>query len=319
MEHGKRVTGAYQRLEKCLKEKVWKDWPLAKETTLKVGGNAAIFALVDSIGNLQVALETASEFSLPFLVIGRGSNLLVSDNGFKGLVVKLTGDFKQISFNRNIVEVRSAVSLPYLAREAAKRGLSGFEFLEGIPGSLGGGIATNAGAFGKNLLDLVEWVTALNLQNGLKLVKRSEIEVSYRSSEISKNGVIIEGCFRLTEAEPKDVRKLMRKYMVRRKKTQPVSSLSAGCVFKNPPNLFAGELIEKTGLKGFSIGDAQISELHANFIINKGQAKASDVYNLMQVVRRKVYEIHGVVLEPEIELIGEFDKAGEENWESLEV
>jgi len=306
------VEEAYRRLKEQLKGKVFKDEPLADYTSLKVGGKADIFIQVESIDDLKLILQTAQDCQLPYFVIGRGSNLLVSDKGFPGIVIKLGFYFYQISIEENAVLVGAAAPLPALARETAKRGFSDFAFAIGIPGSLGGALISNAGAYGSNIGNLVEEVTLISPQGVVQTIAREKLSFGYRKSSLSGKGIILEARLKLSKkGDPREIDKEMKNTMRLRRKTQPLSLPNAGSIFKNHfsegKEISAGELIEQAGCKGLRFGGAEVSTVHGNFIVNLGNATAQQVYTLLKMVQKRVFQTKKIWLEPEIILVGEFD------------
>lgn len=297
----------FTRFERELKGKAIRNRPLAKHTTLRVGGPAGIFVIADSINELRLVLQTALDFGLPYFVLGKGSNVLVSDEGFDGIVIELGIDFRRIVVDGGYIQAGAGVALPVLVQVACKRGLEGLAFAVGIPGSLGGALVTNAGAYGRTIGDVVRKVTVYNtLDHQLRSVDHSEIAFRYRNSSLPADGIIVEAVIKLEESDPDCVAGEMEKLFRKRKRSQPLNLPSAGSVFKNPPGLFVGRLIEEVGCKGLRVGDAQISQKHANFIVNLGNATANDVLTLLKKVQDEVYSVKGIILEPEITLVGEF-------------
>lgn len=300
------IDRVFTRFERELKGKAVRDRPLAKHTTLRVGGPAGIFVTADSLNELRLVLQTALDFGLPYFVLGKGSNVLVSDEGFDGIVIELGIDFRKIVVDGGYIQAGAGVALPVLVQVACKRGLEGLAFAVGIPGSLGGALVMNAGAYRRTIGDVVRKVTVYTLDHQLRSLDRSEIAFGYRSSSLPADGIIVEAVIKLRESDPDCVAGEMEKLFRKRKRTQPLNLPSAGSVFKNPPGLFAGKLIEEVGCKGLRVGDAQISQKHANFVVNLGNAIANDVLTLLKKVQDEVYSGKGIILEPEITLVGEF-------------
>lgn len=302
-----RTDEVFQRLMPDLKGKLVENRPMSALTTWRIGGPARYFAVADSLNELRQLLMAASSVKLPYLIIGRGSNLLVSDNGFNGLVIRLGREFQRISVDGEIVQAGAAVPLPTLVQVAVKHSLKGLAFAVGIPGSFGGALVTNAGAHGSAIGDVTTRVTVYTPDFELSSLDQSVIRFGYRKSNLNSFGLVVEGVLKLSTGDTDSIRVEMERYFRQRKRTQPLNLPSAGSIFKNPKDLSAGRLIEEAGLKGFRIGDAQVSPVHANFIVNLGQAKAMDVYSLIRRVQQEVFKHSQVKLEPEITLVGKFD------------
>lgn len=280
--------------------------PMANHTTFRIGGPADYLALPASVGEMRDLLAAAEEYDMPVTVMGRGSNVLVSDKGIRGLVIRLGKHMSQISHEGTKISAGAGASLADVSRYAAKQRLTGLEFAIGIPGTIGGAVYMNAGAYDGEMRQVVTAVTAICPDGGLGRYEGEELEFSYRHSAFSDNGCLIcEVELLLQPGDEKAIRSKMEECTFRRNSKQPVELPSAGSVFKRPPGFYAGTLIEQTGLKGLTIGGAQVSEKHAGFIVNIGGATASDVMTLIREVQRRVYEKFTVLLEPEIRQIGE--------------
>ncbi len=283
---------------------------LKKYTTLRVGGPAALFAQAKTLNDLKLLLGFAHEKDLNYLLIGRGANLLISDKGFEGLVIRLGHDFNRISVNTKnaTISAGGAITLATLLKDAQKHLLEGLEFVAGIPATVGKAIASNAGAFGKSVCQFITEIKVVD-ENGLKVYKANTLEYGYRKGPLKEGEIVAEAVFQLKVGEKGIIKGRTERFFKKRKQTQPLNYANAGSVFKNPSTkISAAELIEKCGLKGLTEGDAMISDVHANFIINKGRAKAADIYILLDVARKKVKEKYDILLEPEIKTIGNFDK-----------
>lgn len=289
---------------------------LSKHTTWCVGGPAKYFTVVKSPSQLEEALRFAQENGLDYFVIGAGSNLLVSDKGYDGLIIKLGTGFKRVTVEGERILAGAAASLSELAHLASRHGLAGLAFAVGIPGTLGGALCLNAGAHGGNIGDLVEEVKLYSPGNGLIIVKREEISFGYRQSFLRRGsgqalrelGILTSANLRLRPGDPDKIKDEMREFLGRRRSTQPIQAHTAGSVFKNYPGRHAAFLIQEAGCDGLKVGDAVISDKHANFIINQGEAKASHIYRLIRMVQRRVERKSGILLEPEIIMLGEFDE-----------
>ena len=289
---------------------------LAMLTTYRLGGPAAVYfepAGREDVVELGRALKELRDRGLhiPVLSIGRGSNLVVSDRGWDGLAVRLGSAFSWIESvpgDAEAVVSGAGTPLPLLANWAARRGLAGVEFLIAIPGSLGGAIRMNAGAHGRELADCLRTAEILNLQT-LQLAERrvDQLAYSYRTSNLATDDVVMQAELHLASRDPDAVRERMEEYRQHRAATQPGALQNAGSVFKNPPSDYAGRLVEAAGLKGFSVGGAAVSELHANFFVASARARAQDVYDLVHEVQQRVLDQFGVELAPEIRFAGAFD------------
>ncbi|MGA9598606.1 MAG: UDP-N-acetylmuramate dehydrogenase [Acidimicrobiia bacterium] len=283
---------------------VTKDHPLAGMSTYKFGGPAAWYAEAETVDQLAAALAASD---VPFVVLGRGSNVVISDRGYHGLVVKLTGEFNEVAMGEETVEAGAGVSLPRLARTCAAANRGGLEFYVGIPGSVGGAVVMNAGGHGS---DTAEWLaTAGVLDTATGRITSStpeELELSYRHSRLTRADVVLRARFRTVQRDRDECEALMREITSWRREHQPGGTFNAGSVFKNPPDDSAGRLIDVCGLKGFAVRGASVSERHANFFVADDTATAQDVYDLVSEVRGLVLARTGVLLEPEIRFIGDF-------------
>ena len=304
-------------------EKIQKNVSLSRYTTFGIGGDAKYFIEIKNKKELEWAIGVSKEFNLPFLVLGKGSNILVSDEGYEGVVIKISS--KDISLDGEIVVSDSGVFLPFLASFCLERELSGLEWATGIPGTVGGAIRGNAGAFGTSISDLVIAVDVMDMNGRKRTISNNECEFGYRESIFKKNNeIILEAKMKLKKGDYKKMKEKIDQYLNYRKEKHPQEP-SAGSIFKshsinnNERNLLvqklpdiekfgdlipAAFLIEQCGLKGERLGDAMVSTLHANFIINVGKAKADDVKNLIVLIKEKVKKRFGISLEEEIQYIG---------------
>ena len=281
--------------------------PMKNHTSFKVGGPADIFIEPDDRAELVKAIKDLREQGVSYYIIGNGSNLLVSDKGLRGAVVKIGDKFGSVSINNDIITAESGVLLSTLSKMAAREGLTGMEFASGIPGSLGGAVTMNAGAYGGEMKDIVEWVELLDQDLNLKRLKNDEMKFMYRKSIIEPGKhIVIRCCIRLKKGNKDEIDNKMAELAEKRKSKQPLHLPSAGSTFKRPEGYFAGKLIEDAGLRGFSIGGAQVSTLHCGFVVNNGDATAKDVYDLIRHVQKTVFEKFNVMLEPEVKILGEF-------------
>lgn len=280
---------------------------LKKHTTWRIGGSADILVKPQSIGQVQKALRFADKEGMPLHIIGGGSNLLISDNGLRGLVLKLSGGLKAVDFNENAVYVEAGVPLPALAALAAGRRLSGLEFVTGIPGTVGGAVVMNAGAHGQQMSQIVDKLTYCDLKGEVKCISAEDAGFTYRGSMFRHNPqfILLAIVCRLKTGDGKTNKEQMNQYRTQRQLKQPTDLPSAGSVFKNPPGHFAGQLIDSVGAKGWRIGDAQVSPKHGNFIVNVGQATSKDVLLLIEKVQNAVWAAYQIELEREVILLGE--------------
>lgn len=279
---------------------------MSKYTTFKIGGNAQALIKVTSNEGLTDILRKCTEEEIPVFVLGKGSNLLVSDNGIEGVVIKLEGIFNHIKMiDDETIYCGAGVSLAKLCSYACEHSLSGLEFAWGIPGSVGGALYMNAGAYGGEMKDVVVSSTHITADNKSEVLKAEDMQLSYRHSVYNTNNAVITGVtVKLKKDSPVEIRNRMNDFMNRRKDKQPLEYPSAGSVFKRPEGYFAGALIQEADLRGKQIGGAQVSEKHAGFIINKGNATCNDVLELVKYVQEKVKENSGVTLECEIKPVG---------------
>jgi len=296
-----------RRLKGAIAGAVSQNEPLSRYTTLRVGGPTRLLVLADTLHDLMMTLDECAEESVAWSVIGKGSNLLVSDAGYDGVMIQLGTDFRRMKRDGDNLQAGAAMPLPLLVQAALREELGGLAFAVGIPGTLGGAIAGNAGAHGNWIGDLVHSVTLYGPYGKLRHCDRSELRFDYRISSITSDDVIVEALLALEAADPAQVRGEMERYFKKRKLTQPTGLPSAGSVFKNPAGQPAGKLIEQAGLKGLQVGGARVSLRHANFIVNAGSARAADVYALVKMVQEKVLAASGVRLELEIQTIGVFE------------
>ena len=288
------------------KEDIKTNEPMSKHTSFRVGGPAKVFLVVRSEDILSKVLSALSTRKFPYFVLGNGSNLLVSDSGYDGVMVYLGEEFAGIEVQGNKIKAGAAAFLGKVARKALEDELTGLEFAAGIPGSLGGGVVMNAGAYGGELSQVVTSVRAMNAVGKVIILEKSELLLGYRTSIFkSQPFVILEVTMELQKGNKDEISGKMNEYTKARIEKQPLEYPSAGSTFKRPEGHFAGKLIMDAGLRGFSVGDAQVSEKHCGFVINRGNATATDIRTLMEEVSKKVKEQFGVELEPEVILIGE--------------
>lgn len=278
---------------------------MKKHTSWRIGGPADIYVEPASRGELQLAVSYAHELSIPLTVIGAGTNILVSDEGIRGIVIKIGSGLDWISVNENIIFAEAGAKLSRVASVARDAGLGGFEFSAGIPGDVGGAVVMNAGANGASVGAQVKEILLLNPEGVYFKKTKDEMNFGYRSSALqSELAVVVEAVFSCCRRDRNAINEDMDTYIKKRKDTQPLHYPNAGSVFKNPPGESAGRLIEAAGLKGERVGDAQISLMHANFIINLGAATARDVQMLINKARASVLDRFGIDLKPEVKVLG---------------
>ena len=281
------------------------DEPLARRTTLRVGGPADLFTEPASEGDLSIVLQFCRERSLAFTMLGRGSNLLIRDGGIRGVVICLMHtNFSRIEVSDDKIHCGAGVKLKAIAVEARRHGLTGLEFLEGIPGSLGGSMRMNAGAMGSWLFDVIESVRFMDYEGNALERKAAEVYVEYRGCPLFRNHIALGAVLKGQPASVQAVTERMAKFSEKRWDSQPAAP-SAGCIFKNPKTIPAGKLIDELGLKGTRVGGAVVSDVHGNFIVNEGNATARDVLNLIEVIRERARSARGVNLETEVEILGQ--------------
>lgn len=294
-----------KNLAQILKCHVKCNEPMSLHTTFKIGGNAQLYIVVKKASQLCEIIKECNRVNVEYMIIGKGSNLLISDDGIKGVVIALDGDFKNADMlDETTIYCGSAVSLAKLCSKALSCNLSGLEFAWGIPGTVGGAAFMNAGAYGGEMKDVIYSVTHMTKEGRLETLKGDDLKLSYRHSVYKENGYIIVGVtLKLKVDDPAVIRGKMDDYMSKRKDKQPLDYPSAGSVFKRPEGAYAGELIEKCGLKGSSVGGAKVSEKHAGFIINTGNATCFDVCSLIKNIQDTVKTQTGFTLEREIILL----------------
>lgn len=281
------------------------DEPMSQHTTFRVGGPADL--LVSPKGSeLSAILQMAKEENIPVTIIGNGSNLLVRDGGIRGLVIEIGKGMDEIQIHGNHLTVEAGALLSKAANVAAGAGLGGMEFAAGIPGSLGGAVVMNAGAYGGEMKDILVSATVIDGEGNILTLTNEELDLSYRHSCVPENGyVVVSAELELTEKPEEEIRQVMAELREKRVEKQPLEFPSAGSTFKRPEGYFAGKLIQDAGLRGYQVGGAQISEKHCGFVINRGDATAQDILQLIEDVQKKVKEEFSVELETEVRIIGE--------------
>lgn len=297
----------YDKLEKIVSsEAIFEKEPMSKHTTFRIGGPADVF-VSPKVSQVSEVLKLAKEYEVPVTVIGNGSNLLVADEGIRGLVISFGKEAEEIQIEGTRMTVAAGTILAKVAAEAAKNSLTGLEFAAGIPGSIGGAIVMNAGAYGGEMKDVVIGAKVLTPEGEIKELTKEELEFAYRHSCIpEKEYIVLEATLELMPGKEEKIREIMNDFKNRRIEKQPLEYPSAGSTFKRPEGYFAGKLIQDAGLRGYRVGGAQVSEKHCGFVINTGDATANDVRQLMEDVKRIVFDKYQVKLEPEVKMLGEF-------------
>lgn len=300
-----------ERIQQILQEKVHIDHirmneMMERHTSFKIGGPVDIMVLPASIEELKHSIVVCRNYGIPYYIIGNGSNLLVRDKGIRGVVIKIADNFSHAEITDNLVTAQGGILLSTLSKKVMAASLEGFEFASGIPGTLGGAIAMNAGAYGGEMKEVIKGATLMDADGKVFYLDKEELELSYRNSIVLKKGYIVLSAEILLQAgDYEKIRENTKNLTEKRTSKQPLHLPSAGSAFKRPPGYFAGKLIEDSGLKGVRVGDAQVSELHSGFIVNIGKASAEDVLNLIGLVQKVVRDKFGVELHPEVRIIGE--------------
>ena len=301
------VAHAYERLRASLSGTIRRDEPLARHCSYRIGGPASLVIDCDTVADLALATSVLAEEDLAWTVLGKGSNVLVADAGYNGAVITLGREFKRHALEGEHLRTGAGVILAAIVNDAFSAGRTGLEFAVGIPGTVGGALAMNAGSREEWIGSVVESVTIFVPGQGLVGIRGPEIAWGYRNSGLSARGIIVEASLRLDEGDEVYIRRTMEASLRRRKRSQPLGVPSAGSVFVNPDGDSAGRLIEAAGLKGSRVGGAAVSDIHANFIVNTGGANAADVLGLIGLIRDTVKDMHDIELRPEIRFLGSFD------------
>lgn len=280
--------------------------PMKNHTSFRIGGPADIMVLPENNEEIVYVLKTCKKLSVPIFVMGNGSNLLVRDKGFRGVVLKISENYSKVKIKGTSINAQSGVLMSTISRMAAKNSLKGLEFASGIPGTLGGAVTMNAGAYGGEIKNIVESVAVMDSLGTYKILDNKDMQFGYRTSRVQTNKlVVLEVNLELECGDQQESLELMADLTRRRREKQPLSYPSAGSTFKRPVGHYAGKLIQDSGLMGFRIGDAQISELHAGFIINRGNATAQNVVDIIEKVQEIILDKYGVEMFPEVRIIGE--------------
>ena len=288
-----------------IKGRVLFDAPMKKFTSIKVGGPAGSLLFPKDVVELRKVVRYARRKDIPILILGKGTNLVVRDKGIRGWVISLTQGMKKVQLEGDVIEAEAGLSLQRLVQFSIQKNLTGLEPFFGIPGTVGGGLAMNAGAWGVELKDILLSIILMNEKGEVVERPRKKLKFSYRRLAIPPTWIILNGRFHLKKGRKEDILDHVRSYSEIRKRTQPLDYPSACSIFKNPAEGPAGKWIEEAGLKGFRMGQAMVSDRHANFIINLGKATAQEVINLMEWVERKIYEEKAISLEREVRVVGE--------------
>lgn len=297
----------YDKLNNVIaKDSILINEPMSRHTTFRVGGPADFFVTPKAKEEVRDVIRICKEAGMPYYIIGNGSNLLVSDAGYRGVIVQIYKEMNEVKVEGDLVKAQAGALLSGIAAKALGAELSGFEFASGIPGTIGGACVMNAGAYGGEMKDVLESVTVLTGEGKIIELGRNELELGYRTSVIAKKGYIVLGAvLKLERGDGEKIKTYMDELKEKRVTKQPLEYPSAGSTFKRPEGYFAGKLIEDAGLRGFQVGGAQVSEKHCGFVINRDHATAADIMELMRQVQIRVKENSGVDLEPEVKRLGD--------------
>ncbi len=288
-------------------EQIKLEEPMKNHTTFRIGGPAKVFVTPRTSEEVRAIVAVCREGKIPYYIVGNGSNLLVSDQGYEGVIIQIYREMNEIRVEGDTITAQAGALLSAIANRALEEGLAGFEFASGIPGTLGGACIMNAGAYGGEMKDVIREVTFLTPEGEVRAVPADQMEFGYRTSIVARTGAIVLGAgIQLQRGDKDEIRARMEELREKRVSKQPLEYPSAGSTFKRPEGYFAGKLIQDAGLRGFAVGGAQVSEKHCGFVVNKGGAAAADVAELMRRVSDKVEEQFGVRLEPEVKRLGEF-------------
>ena len=291
------------------KDRVLTEEPMKKHTTFRLGGAADYFLCPAKAEQVAELIHICREEKIPYFVLGNGSNLLVSDSGYRGAVIQIFKNMNEIHVKGTQVHVQAGALLSATAKKALEAELTGMEFASGIPGTIGGAAVMNAGAYGGEMKDIIKSVTVLTTEGEIRILDASELKFGYRTSVIKEKGyIVLEAVIQLCPGEKEKIQNRMEELKVQRVTKQPLEYPSAGSTFKRPEGFFAGKLIQDCGLRGYRVGGAQVSEKHCGFVINTGDAAAADVWQLIRDVQEKVYQQFQVKLEPEVKFLGNFDQ-----------
>ena len=289
-------------------DRVFTDEPMKQHTTFKIGGPADYFLVPESGEEAGEIIKICKQTDIPYFILGNGSNLLVGDGGYRGAVIQIYRNMSAVTTEGTTITAQAGALLSSVAAAAKNASLTGFEFAGGIPGTVGGAAVMNAGAYGGEMKDVLVEVTVMDADGNIFTIPAEKLELGYRTSIIKKAGyIVLEAKIRLEEGDQEAIRERMKELTIQRTTKQPLEFPSAGSTFKRPEGYFAGKLVMDSGLRGYQVGGARVSEKHCGFVINAGGATAKDVRTLMENVRDIVYEKYGVTLEPEVKFLGEFE------------
>ena len=289
-------------------DRVFTDEPMKQHTTFKIGGPADYFLVPESGEEAGEIIKICKQTDIPYFILGNGSNLLVGDGGYRGVVIQIYRNMSAVTTEGTIITAQAGALLSSVAAVAKNASLTGFEFAGGIPGTVGGAAVMNAGAYGGEMKDVLVEVTVMDADGNIFTIPAEKLELGYRTSIIKKAGyIVLEAKIRLEEGNQEAIRERMKELTIQRTTKQPLEFPSAGSTFKRPEGYFAGKLVMDSGLRGYQVGGARVSEKHCGFVINAGGATAKDVRTLMENVRDIVYKKYGVTLEPEVKFLGEFE------------
>ncbi len=289
------------------RERIKKDEPMKKHVTFRVGGNADYFVTVKNADEIAAVINLCKEEKVPYFIMGNGSNLLVGDKGIRGVVIQIAKDMNEIEVDGETITAMAGALLSKIAGAALNAGLTGLEFASGIPGTLGGAVVMNAGAYGGEMKDVLDMVRVLTPEGEILELGKDALKLGYRTSVVAeKNYIVLDARIVLKKDDKEKIREYMEDLKGRRTSKQPLEYPSAGSTFKRPEGYFAGKLIDDAGLRGFALGGAQVSEKHCGFVINKDNATALEIIKLIEEVQKRVKENSGVALETEVKKVGEF-------------
>lgn len=305
MEYQSKINELFEELSFCIKGNILKDEPLKNHTYFKIGGPASIFAEPENTEDLKTVLKLIKKYKIDYFIIGNGTNLLISDEGYKGIIVKIGDKFNKVIRDGNKVTAGAGVLLSTLAKYLAKESLAGFEFASGIPGYLGGAVPMNAGAYDGEMKDVITKVRCMDIDGNIHEFNNEEMEFTYRHTKISDSEyIVLEAELQLTHGKEDEIMAIIRELNEKRTTKQPLNLPSAGSTFKRPLNGYASKLIEDAGLKGLRYKGAMVSDKHSGFIVSYDNACCEDVLELMRIVISTVYDKFGIKLEPEIKIVG---------------
>ncbi len=292
-----------EKLKNKIKSKIFFDYRIGNLTWFKTGGKAKAFIIVDNQKELQILINILGDYK--YLIIGSGSNILFRDKGFNGIIMKLGKGFNDIKIFEDEIKVGASILDVNLSRFAKKNLINNFEFLSGIPGTIGGAVKMNAGCFGNETKNILKRIEIINTAGNIKEINTKKLNLQYRSSDLKDSDIVTNATFEITYGSKDEINKKIEKIKFQREKKQPLKEKTSGSTFKNPPNNYAAKLIESSGCKGLVVGDAQVSLKHANFLINMGKATSTDIEELGKIIKEKVFQKFNIILDWEIKIIGD--------------